>query len=96
MKHVRNSCLLRTGTFVGFLLLPVVIGCAEPVWYLDHGFGERLAKQENKPLLFYFKAWDSTQHRNMRLKVFSDPAVKAELLKTVNLELEYSWSTPYK
>ncbi len=96
MQRLENMYLLRAGTFVGFLLLPLLIGCADPVWYLDHGFGERLAKQDNKPLLFYFKAWDSTQHRNMRLKVFSDPAVKAELLKTVNLELEFSWSTTYK
>ena len=87
MKHFGNLCLLRVGACVGLLVLPMVIGCAEPVWYLDHGFGERLAKQKNKPLLFYFKAWDSTGHRNMRLKVFNDPAVKAELLKTVNIEL---------
>lgn len=96
MTRFGKLCLLRAGTFVGFGLLPLAIGCAQPAWYLDHGFGERLARQENKPLLFYFKAWDSTQHRNMRLKVFNDPAVKAELLKTVNLELEFSWSTPYK
>lgn len=96
MTRFGDLCLLRVGAFVVLLVLPVVVGCAAPVWYLDPGFGARLAKQNNKPMLFYFKAWDSTQHRNMRKKVFGDPAVRAELLKTVNIELEYSWSTPYK
>jgi len=96
MKRFGTLCLLRIGACVGFGVLPLVIGCAQPAWYLDPGFGERLAKKKDKPILFYFKAWDSTQHRNMRMKVFGDPAVKAELLKTVNIEVEYSWSTPYR
>jgi hypothetical protein len=70
-------------------------GCG-PTWYLDPGFAERTAKEQNKPLLFYFKAWDSTQHRNMKMKVFEYPAVKRELIDTVNVELEFAWSAPYK
>ena len=96
MKRFGNLCLLRAGTFVGFLVLPLALGCTEPVWYLDPGLGERIAKQENKPLLFYFKAWHSTQHRNMRMKVFNDPAVKEGLLKTANVELEFSWKPAYE
>lgn len=96
MTRFGKLCLSQAGTFVGSLLLPLVIGCAEPVWHLDPGLGERIAKQENKPLLFYFKSWHSTQHRNMRLKVFGDPAVKQELLKTVNVEMEFSWKPAYE
>ena len=66
------------------------VGCG-PVWYIDPGFAEKLAAKENKPLLYYFKAWDSTQHRNMRLQVLSNSAVKAELKDTVNIELEYGF-----
>jgi len=86
----------RVAMFLGCSMLALAAGCSAPIWYIDAGFGERLAKQENKPLLFYFKACDSTQHRNMKMKVFSDPKVKKELLKTVNVELEFSWSDPYK
>lgn len=67
------------------------IGCSSPVWYLDLGSGERLAKQEHKPLLLYFKEWDSTPHRNMRLEVFANPEVQKEMLGTINVELEYAW-----
>ncbi|HWL92001.1 MAG TPA: hypothetical protein VNT79_00575, partial [Phycisphaerae bacterium] len=38
-------------------------------WLLDAGFGLKQAKKENRPILFYFKEWDSTQHRNMRMQV---------------------------
>ena len=65
-------------------------GCG-PVWYLDPGYAERLAAKEKKPLLLYFKAWDSTVHRNMRLQVFENGAVKAELKNTINAELEYAY-----
>jgi len=67
-----------------------VSGCG-PVWYLDPGFAERLAREQNKPLLIYFKAWDSSDHRNMRTIVFEDPAVKRELMDTVNVELEQAF-----
>jgi len=70
------------------------IGCSSPAWYLDPGSGERLAKQENKPLLLYFKEWDSTHHRNMRLDVFANPEVQKEMLGTINVELEYAWYKP--
>ena len=68
------------------------MGCSSTAWLLDPGFGERLAKKENKPILFYFKAWDSTQHRNMGLKVFGNADVKKEMRDTVNIELEFAWS----
>jgi hypothetical protein len=65
-------------------------GCG-PVWYLDPGFAERLAAKEKKPLLLYFKAWDSTVHRNMRREIFENGAVKGELKGTVNAELEFAY-----
>ncbi len=71
-------------------------GCSSARWYLDPNFGTRLADQEKKPILFYFKEWDSTQHRNMRQQVLMSPAVQKELLDTINIELEFAWSDPYR
>ena len=50
------------------LFLYACVGCG-PVWYIDPEFGERQAAQTGKPLLLYFKVWDYSQHRNMRLEV---------------------------
>jgi len=80
--------------FLLVLLLTWAGGCG-PIWYIDAGFAQRLAKQENKPLLMYFKAWDSTQHRNMKLNVFEYPPIKKQLVNTVNLELEFAWFPDY-
>lgn len=74
------------------LLLGMLTGGCGPIWYLDSGYAQRLAKQQRRPLLVYFKAWDSTQHRNMKTKIFEDPAIKKELTDTVNLELEFAWA----
>ncbi len=71
-------------------------GCGGPLRVVDPHFGERHARQNNMPILFYFKAWDSTQHRNMILKVLEDAQVKRELTGIITIELEYAWSTPYK
>ena len=75
-----------------FSLLLMTIGGCGPIWLLDLSYAQRQAKQERKPLLVYFKAWDSTQHRNMKTKVLEDPAIKKELLDTINLEVEYAWA----
>ncbi len=80
-------CLATTGGLTG---------CGGPLRVVDPHFGERHAKQNNMPILFYFKAWDSTQHRNMILKIFDDAQVKKELTGVITIELEYAWSTPYK
>lgn len=66
------------------------VGCG-PVWYFDPNFAERLARQENKPLLLYFRSWDSTQHRNMLREVLGNSAVRSELMDTVNAELEFAY-----
>ncbi len=70
-------------------------GCG-PVWYLDPGFAERVAAHDKKPLLLYFKSWDSSVHRNMRLEVLENAAVKAELTGTINVELEYAYFPQYR
>jgi len=97
MRHVtgqanRSSIRLRLG---GVLFLLLAGGCG-PNWYIDPNFGERLAKEENKPILYYFKAWDSTHHRNMKLNVLESAAVKRELMETVNIEVEFAWAGNYK
>lgn len=70
-------------------------GCG-PVWYLDPAFAERVAEHDKKPLLLYFKSWDSTVHRNMRLEVLENSAVKSELTGTVNVELEFAYFPEYR
>ncbi len=78
-------------SMVGIVGLSALAGGCGPVWYMDPTFAERVAAKDRKPLLLYFKSWDSTQHRNMRLEVFGDSAVKAELTDTVNVEIEFGW-----
>jgi hypothetical protein len=92
--HVQVSRGRTEVLFLFGLLLALTGGCG-PIWYLDAGFAERLAKQKHKPLLFYFKAWDSTQHRNMKLKVFEHPQIKKALVDTVNVELEFAFFSDY-
>ncbi len=72
------------------------IGCNTPVWVLDPNYGLKLAEKEKKPIVFYFKEWDSAHHRNMRVQVLDHPEVRKELLNTVNIELEFAWSDPYR
>lgn len=82
---------------IALVMLPAVFcltGCG-PTWLIEPRAAERIAQDENKPLLIYFKAWDSSQHRNMVLEVFNNPAVKSELLNTVNLELEFAFFPEY-
>jgi hypothetical protein len=81
----------RRPAFVVIALAVAACGGCGPTWYIDPGFAEKVAIEEKKPLLIYFKAWDSTQHRNMRMQVFSNSAVRAELKDTVNVELEFGF-----
>lgn len=83
-------------TFLASLFFVGAIGCNTPVWYLDPTYGVKLAEKEKKPMVFYFKEWDSTQHRNMKVQVLENAQVKKELLDTVNIELEFAWSDPYR
>ena len=66
-------------------------GCGGPVWIFDPTFAEKLARQDNKPLLLYFKSWDSTAHRNMQTQVLCNPAVSRELKDTINAQLEFAF-----
>jgi len=65
-------------------------GCGSP-WVLDPAFGQRYAVEQNKPLFLYFKAWDSTHHRNMKMKVLDGGSMRRELEDTVNVEVEFSF-----
>lgn len=76
------------------VVVQLCVGCG-PVWYIDPEYGERQAAKEQKPLLMYFKVWDSSQHRNMRLEVFENGAVKSELTGTVNVEVEFGLFPEY-
>lgn len=84
--------MLRSRWFIVLLFLAGLnTGCG-PIWLLDSPSAHRIAKEQRKPLLVYFKAWDSPQHRNMKLKVFENPDIKRELMETVNLEVEQAWA----
>lgn len=71
------------------------VGCG-PVWLVDPGFAEKQAKQENKPIMWYFKSWDSSQHRNMRMQVFADSRVASEMKDIINVELEFAFFQDYR
>lgn len=73
------------------LAILALAGCSHAIWYVAPDFGEKVAQKENRPILYYFKAWDSTQHRNMLQKVLRDSRVDKELRDTVNIELEYGF-----
>ncbi len=75
-----------------FAMLGLVLSgaCNEPVWYIGPNMGgEEQARREGRPMMLYFKSWDSSHHLNMTKKVFAVPAVKQELVQTINIELEY-------
>ncbi|MCB9854131.1 MAG: hypothetical protein H6818_00480 [Phycisphaerales bacterium] len=82
---------VQIGVVVCLFVMPIVTGCARAVWYVAPEFGEAKAKKDNIPILYYFKAWDSTQHRNMLRNVLHDPRVDKELRQTINIELEYGF-----
>jgi hypothetical protein len=84
------------GTPWALSLAALLCGGCGPIWIVDPPSAERIARQENKPLLLYFKSWDSSQHRNMRMNVFTDPAVAKELKTTVNAELEFAFYPEYR
>ena len=52
---------------------------------------KRRPRKDNTPILYYFKAWDSTLHRNMLKNVLRNPGVDKALRETVNIELEYGF-----
>ncbi len=97
MQMLRRACAVRRGAaFVVLLAFTwLVTGCG-PVWVVDPGFAERQAKQESKPILWYFKSWDSSQHRNMRLQVFANSAVASEMTGIINVELEFAFFQDYR
>lgn len=70
-------------------------GCGGPFWYVFPDEGVKQAQKDGKPMLLYFKAWDSTQHRNMSRNVLNNPDVKRELRDTVNIELEFAYAKEY-
>jgi hypothetical protein len=91
VKRMNLKTLLRIAAGVGLVTGAAILTGCGPAWYLDPEFAERLARQENKPLLLYFKAWDSSGHRNLKLQVLDSAAVKSELTETVNAEIEFAF-----
>lgn len=98
-----DGCRQRNGTtrliiggLLSLMLGALTAGCGGPSWYIDPGFGERLAAEKKRPILYYFKDWDSSAHRNMKQKVLESAVVRKELADTVNVELEWKWSGNYK
>jgi len=87
--------MLRISRVIPLLAVVVLAGCG-PTWIVDPSFAEKVARQQNKPLLLYFKSWDSSQHRNMRLHVFCDAAVAREMKDTINTELEFAFFPDYR
>ena len=85
-----------SGGLLSVVLSGLASGCGGPSWYLDPGYGERLAAEKKRPILYYFKDWDSAAHRNMKKKVLDTAVVRKELADTVNVELEWKWSGNYK
>ena len=84
----------RVGAYAGLMLLvfgPALTGCGDTKWYLDPGFAERKAAKDQRPMLYYFKAFDSTLHRNMYWQVLQNGSVKKELRDTINIELEFGF-----
>lgn len=91
VRTVRRIACRGMLVVIGALGLSIfAMGCG-PVWYLDGDLGERIAAEQNKPMLVYFKSWDSSLHRNMKLQVFENAAVKSEMTDTVNVELEFAY-----
>jgi len=84
--------LIWQANVIFFCLLGTMFAsCSNATWYLDPGFAERKAEKDNRPLLYYFKAFDSTLHRNMYWNVLKSGSVKSELRDTINVELEYGF-----
>jgi hypothetical protein len=92
----RSTGRLAIGVVTSVILGGLMTGCGGPTWYLDAGFGERRAAEKKRHILYYFKDWDSSAHRNMKKKVLESAAVKKELTDTVNVEIEWKWSGNYK
>jgi len=82
---------LRPLFVFGCLAFASFAGCSDATWYLDPGFAERKAEKDNRPLVYYFKSFDSTLHRNMYWKVLKSGSVKSELRDTINVELEFGF-----
>ncbi len=95
MPTIFRSFPLRCSALVAVAWVAAA-GCSGPIRLLDPGAGERMAANQNKPLLFYFRAWDSTQHRNMITSVFNHAAVRTQLRDVIAVELEFAWSEPYR
>lgn len=91
LRHARLICLgLLAAAASGS------VGCNQPVWWTYPNDAVKIADKEKRPILFYFKEWDSTHHRNMQVQVLFNPEVKRELLDTVNVELEFAYFDSYR
>ncbi len=88
---VTSKLSLRSTFLLICLSFALFSGCSDATWYLDPGFAERKAEKDNRPLVYYFKSFDSTLHRNMYWNVLKIGSVKSELRDTINVELEFGF-----
>ena len=95
VEYGRTPWRRRLLVLIGIAVVSAASGCG-PTWWLDPQFAERLAKEEQKPLLFYFHEWDSTQHRNMWWNVFENGQVKAEIKDTINVAVILNFYPEYR
>lgn len=66
-------------------------GCSRPIWYLAPDLPEKKAVKDDKPIFYYFRAFDSAHHRNMLRDVLWNNRVEAVLRGSINLDLEYGF-----
>ncbi len=65
-------------------------GCygSDSGWHRNHNEASKLAAQDKKPLLTYFRPSDAKQDAVIRRILFANPAVQAELNQTVRVDLD--------
>ncbi len=69
----------------------LLAGChgSDSGWGHSHQDASKLAAQDKKPLLTYFRPTNAKEDATIRRVLFSDPAVQAELNQMVRVDLDF-------